>query len=455
MKNTFIWTIIIFICAASFRLTNLGLIEFKLDEARDVYEMNQFWQNPHLLERGTVQSTGVYNPPLWYYFLILISLPSRDPQYLSFVIGLINCIAVAGFYLVVRKFYGQTLGIVAGLLMAFSPWMIIFSRKIWAPDLIFPLVVVWFYFLHLIVIPTKVGIHTNNLYRSRIKSGMTEEGGVNYGNNRWAWLGLVLTLMLLAQLHASGIFLGLASIIVITIITVITKTRINFKFALLGFLISLIPLIPYLIYQLQNNCPDCQAYVTYQQGEALGAVPFFDPNSFLRPFQFIGGSGFQNALGEEGLGDFVEKYPLIGVINFVFLLEFIIFILGIVFLIKQKRYVLLGILGLAAILIFITRTPGYLYYFLIVSPILILIYSLGIILISQKMGRIGLISLIGLILLSNIVFTFSFYKYLSETKIVPGDYGQIYSLLKEQAQEKGMRVEEFVISLYRFTQMGN
>ena len=61
-KNPIILAVLIFICAAIFRLSGMDQIEFKLDEARDVYEMEQFCQNPHLLQRGTIQSTGIYNP---------------------------------------------------------------------------------------------------------------------------------------------------------------------------------------------------------------------------------------------------------------------------------------------------------------------------------------------------------------------------------------------------------
>ena len=141
LNKPLFWVIIIFIAASIFRLSFLDLIEFKLDEARDVYEMERFWSDPYFIQRGTIQSTGIYNPPLWYYFLAIISWPSRDPQYLSFMIALINCVGVAGFYWVIQRFYGQFVGVSAGLLMAFSPWAILFSRKIWAPDMILPLVV--------------------------------------------------------------------------------------------------------------------------------------------------------------------------------------------------------------------------------------------------------------------------------------------------------------------------
>ncbi|MBI2017788.1 glycosyltransferase family 39 protein [Candidatus Daviesbacteria bacterium] len=435
-KNPLVWTIIIFIAAGAFRLTSLDLIEFKLDEARDVYEMERFYSEPYFIQRGTIQSTGVYNPPLWYYILAVLSLPSRNPQYLSFMIALINCLAVVGFYLVVKKFYGQFVGITAGLLLAFSPWMIVFSRKIWAPDLLMVLLVPLFYFLHKI----------------HLEGARAHLRGVG-----WFWV--VLLLSLLAQLHVSGLFLAAA--IVITVLA--RRVKINWKAALLGLSLSLIPLLPYIAYQFQTSCEDCQAYLTYQSGEALGALPFFDSNSFLRPFQFINGSGFQNALGEEGYRDFLDKYPFINILNLIFLLEFGLFILGVIFLCSPvsprgsqsppPRWLLI-LIFVVPLLVFITRTPGHLYYFLIVSPISILVYALSLAHLRKLLHLEGVrahlpgVITLAVIIVINIIFNFSFYKFLGEEKIIPGDYGAIYSITKEMAEEKNMRIGEYVISLY-------
>lgn len=431
-NKTIFWVMAIFISASIFRLTNMDLIEFKLDEARDVYEMEKFWSEPYFIQRGTIQSTGVYNPPLWYYILVVLSLPSRDPQYLSFMIGLINCLAVAGFYLVVRKFYGQWIGVASGLLMAFSPWMIIFSRKIWAPDLIFPFVVLWFYFINYL--------------------GWQPESTPRVSKKKWAWFGLVATLGLLIQLHASGIFLGLASIIIITIITVIQKTKINFKFALLGLCLSLIPLSPYLIYQLQNNCPDCQAFLTYQSGETVSAEPVFDSNAFIRPFQLINGTGFQNALGEEGYRQFLDQNQVIGVFNYIFLLQFCLLPVGIFYLYRfrvRPGMTVVGILFLVPLLVFLTKTAAHLYYFLILSPIVILIYSLGITHpwgVKAHFRGVLIMSVIAVIIVINIIFNLAFFDYLTQIGSIPGDYGSTYKIIKQQAETRGMKIEEFVIS---------
>lgn len=398
--KTFIWFIAIFLCASIFRLTNMDLIEFKLDEARDVYEMVKFYNEPYLIQRGTIQSTGVYNPPLWYYFLALISLPSRDPQYLSFVIALLNCLAVVGFYLGVRKFYGQFAGVAAAGFLAFSPWAILFSRKIWAPDLLMVLLVPLFYFLHVIY------------------------------QQKWAWFWVVLLLSLLAQLHASGLFLAFASIIVITIITVIRKIKFNFKFALLGFILSLIPLIPYLIYQFQTGCEDCQNFFNYQS-----EVKAFDINVFLRPFQLIGGSSFSLILGDD-YQSFLDQSPFIKVFNLLFLAEFILGILGILFLCSPRpssKWWLLATLGAVPLLYLITQTPAHPHYSIILLPIMVLIYTLGLAFLRKVSKNLWIPTFVGMTVVAiNIIFNFSFYQFIAQKQNIQGDYGPIFKLTKQK-----------------------
>ncbi len=452
LHNKLFWTVLIFLCAGAFRLTAMDLIEFKLDEARDVYEMGKFWAAPSIIiERGTIQSTGVYNPPLWYYFLAGVSVVSRDPQYLSFVIAFLNCVAVAGFYVFVRKFYGQFVAVSAGLLLAFSPWNILFSRKIWAPDMVLVLAVPLFYFLHVILQG-----RTLNKVRPLQK---------------WASFFVPFLLSLLSQLHASGIFLSVAVGLTMLLYVILGRSSsddsridsgrarmtINWKYAILGLLVSLIPLLPYISYQARTGCADCKALSTYQQGGAL-LTPFFDSNAFLRPFQFIGGTSFDGALGTEGYQAFVQAYPFIGTLSFVSFFSFLLLPLGIIYILQKKRELLFlpCMLMLVTLIYFFTQTAGYLYYFLIISPITMLIYTLGIVHLGGVLGKgsatirgVITITIITVIIVINIIFEFSLYQYLSIVKVVPGDYGPIYSVTKQRAGQKGLPVEEYTISLYQ------
>lgn len=136
-NNTLFWILIILLGAAFLRILYLDLIEFKLDEATIVYQTVQFYLNPYLIQRGLISGLGVYNFPLFNYLIILIAIFSRDPQFISFLIALINTILIPFFYLIIRRYYNHMTAVFVAFLLAFSPWAVLFSRKIWAQDLVF------------------------------------------------------------------------------------------------------------------------------------------------------------------------------------------------------------------------------------------------------------------------------------------------------------------------------
>ena len=134
--------------ASVFRLTNLDLMEFKIDEASNLFLASRLINDQSILPAGTATSIGILNPPFFIYFLIPITFVSQDPKFAAFIIALINCLSIGFLYLVINKYYGQKLAVITSLLIALSPWSILFSRKIWPPDLVLPFAVVIFYSLH-------------------------------------------------------------------------------------------------------------------------------------------------------------------------------------------------------------------------------------------------------------------------------------------------------------------
>src|SRR3990167_8440726 len=205
-KNPIVWVVIFFLLSSIFRLSNLDLIEFKSDEATTVYQTVQFLDPPYLIQRGLISGTGVYNSPLFNYLIIPLSLWSRDPQVLSGVIALINSLSVAAFFLLVKRYYGQLTAIFASLLLVFSPWGVIFSRKIWAQDLISLFLIPFFWLSHELILR----------------------------KNTKVVLPLFALLVLLIQLHGSGLFLFTVTILILLIL----RIRVSFKSVILGILIG-------------------------------------------------------------------------------------------------------------------------------------------------------------------------------------------------------------------------
>lgn len=396
-KKPLFWIIIIFISSATFRLTNLDLIEFKLDEANALFAAVNFYHEPYLAQHSGVSSTGIYNMPLFYYLVTLFGLIAKTPQIMSFLIAFMNSALVAVFYLVVRRYYGNLTGVLASLLMATSPWMILYSRKIWGPDFIMLFAIPAFYFIHRLIIDKKPG----------------------------AIFGLSLSLLLLFQLHYSGV-----TILLITAISlIILKVKISWKWLILGVILAFIPLVPF--FSLGSfSCQDCMPPIER----------VFDSNNLYRGLQIINGGYFENVLGDD-YPLFLEQFPLINLFNFLFLFEFLLIFLGgwVVFKDKKLRF-LLAFLIIPPIIALLTQTTARMYYYLAVSPFIILIYTLSIG-VFKKFKWIG-VSIICIVILVNVFFEIMFYQFLSQKQAISGDYGPIYQITKKIEEEKLSQFKE-------------
>ncbi len=396
-KNSYsFWFILIFFFASSFRLFFLNLVEFKFDEAFTVFELSNFFSNPYLMQQGPIQSTGVYNFPFYNYLMIILSLPSRNPLFLSFIIALINSFSIAVFYLVVRRFYGNFVAIISSIIIAFSPWSILLSRKIWIPDLILPFIVLSFYFFHKLLIK----------------------------NNEKSTFLLFFFLSLLFQLHATGIFFTIAFVLILFLL----KKKFSFKYSLLGFGTGFIFGIPYFIKQVFSNpfCIDCISFFNYQK-----TLRPFDIYNFLRPFQLIGGLNFNSIMGSD-YNVFINSSFFMSFINYIFITEALFIFLGIYYILrfKTKYFYLILILFFIPFFYFISRTPSYTQYFASIIPISALIFAFSFkYLFSFKNNFLKTLTIIIFIIfiLSNVFFELSFYNFLGKKEIINGDYGPIFS----------------------------
>ena len=135
----------ILVLAAVLRLGMLGAVEFKRDEAnlsRLALDMARGETFPLL---GIVSSVGVPNAPFSVYVIVPPFLLSSDPMLATGYVALLNVIAVLLAYALARRYYGPFAAVIAGVCFAASPWAVIFSRKIWAQDILplFILLCVW------------------------------------------------------------------------------------------------------------------------------------------------------------------------------------------------------------------------------------------------------------------------------------------------------------------------
>jgi len=405
LSNTKFCVIFIFILASIFRIFFLDNIEFKYDEAFGTYQIVDFYNHPRLIEIGGMSyTTGTSTAPLTIYLLIFMSFISQHPQTTTFFIALTSSIAVAVFYLLTRRVYGNTVALLTSLIIATSPWAILYSRKIWPPDLLMPFLVPISYFVSQIILKYNVPIQ-----------------------KYFFWLFFLLALT--AQIHDSGAVLFVVTVIIL----VVLKIKIDVRSSLKGFGVGLIPLLPYIIRQFKSNpfCIDCQALFNYHTvQESTRSFQFL---MFKIPFSLE--RGVSGVLGED-YSSFLLAHPVVSMINTIFALEGLLIFLALIWITtKNRKYLFLVLYPfLATFIYFAGRSNPYDYYLLIIYPFLLLAVGLffkSLLDIKSYFVKIPVLTIFTIMILSNIIFEISFNKFLAEKKVINSGYGQIFSVTEE------------------------
>jgi len=128
--------------AAAARLSWLDLMEFKADEANacrlalHVLGYSQPGIGRFFPTAGLVSSVGIPNPPLFVYLVAVPLAIVRSPIAAAVAIAGANVLAIWLTYVAGTRCFGRFAGVTAAALLALSPWGIVFSRKIWAQDLL-------------------------------------------------------------------------------------------------------------------------------------------------------------------------------------------------------------------------------------------------------------------------------------------------------------------------------
>lgn len=401
-RTNFIFLFII-LCAALFRVTNLDLIEFKADEAINLFLASRPFFGYGFPPGGTASSIGILNPPLFNYILFPIILVSRDPRAISLSIGLINSLTIGLFYLLVKRYYNFLTAFLASLLFAFSPWAILFSRKIWSQDMLLPFSILILYSLHKIIFEKKV------VY----------------------WTPCIMSSLFLIQMHQSSLLFLLP----LSLFLFRQKIIINIKYMVIGFLIGIMPIIPYLLYELANGCPDCTAVLNIH--ERLSSQRTLE--IFMRPLQILSQGNFNFVLGDDIL-ILAKKFPLIYYLRVGLYIEYILIPLSLFLFWRKERKVRFLVYTTLSLpfLYFILRFEPFMHYFILLVPLLFLFlgFSFFIYLTSKiKFVRYFFSFIFLLLLVASISFNYAFFKLVKTQKTIKGDYGTIYAVTRESDQK--------------------
>jgi hypothetical protein len=212
----------ILLLAAFLRFTAPGVVEFKRDEANLSYLALDFARGRSLPLLGISSSVGVPNSPLSVYLFSIPYLITSDPIVATQFVGLLNVIAVLLTYLLTRRYYGVGAGLLAALLYAVSPWGVIYSRKIWAQDLLPPFAL------------------------ATLLTGML----AFVDGKRWAWWLCLPLLSITAQIHYSALLLVFPVVYLIWL----ARRQLNRVF-IFSLIVSAMFATPFIIGILQADLP--------------------------------------------------------------------------------------------------------------------------------------------------------------------------------------------------------
>ncbi len=126
---------------AVFRLIWLADMEYKSDEAWTFAHVQSFWQSHALAWTGMNSSAGLPNAglSLWLFIALGAFLPSGDPLALARAVQLINVAAILLLALFAYRRVERSereAWLWATALVAVNPLAVLFSRKIWPPELL-------------------------------------------------------------------------------------------------------------------------------------------------------------------------------------------------------------------------------------------------------------------------------------------------------------------------------
>lgn len=136
---------VILLLAVYLRAGHAGITEFKADEANLSLLALDFAAGGDVPLLGIGSSVGFPNAPVNVYLLAIPYAFDSSPLLATQFIGLMNVVAVGLVYIIARPYVGPLPALLAALLYAVNPWGVIFSRKIWAQNMLppFVLLVLW------------------------------------------------------------------------------------------------------------------------------------------------------------------------------------------------------------------------------------------------------------------------------------------------------------------------
>ncbi len=219
------WEIYPVLLVATFlRFYQLAFTEFDTDQAV-LWNMTRVALTHGLIPaNGNLASIGIVNPPAFIYILMIVAVFTNNPLAGAGLMAALNVLAVLLTYLFTRRYYGRLAAFVAASLTATATVMLQYSRFIWQPNILAPLMV-----LYMLV-----------LFRGAVA-------------RRTGWFAPALFLLGLSiQLSGSSIYLAPALVVAL----VLGYKTVRWRDLLLGALLFALLFSTYLVWEAASGYAD-------------------------------------------------------------------------------------------------------------------------------------------------------------------------------------------------------
>jgi len=263
-----VFILVILIVAAVVRMSRLGLVEFKYDEAQTARSALAIAREGQLPVLGMVSSWGPHNPPLMGYLLAPAFALSRDPRVATGWVALLGVAAVGMSYWISRSYFGRRVAILTAALFAVAPWAVFHNRKIWAQNV--PLFTLLFVASLLALVVRR---------------------------KPWALCGAFTSATCLVGFHLGG----LAFFVILALVIVLFRRRISLLPLCVGIGLAMVILSPYLAFEVRNGWPNVRAFLA-----AAGGQSTLDFQSLHMSALTMGGLHLEDLAGEYH-GEFVRS----------------------------------------------------------------------------------------------------------------------------------------------------
>ena len=251
MKNKiFFLSLLIFLLSLFLRIFNLNYyISFHQDQVRDLYYLKEHFESGKLILLGPKASVGdFYTPPFWYYLMSVAYFFSKSPLAPAFLTAIFGSLTAVFVFLFTKKFSDEKIAFLTGTLYAISPLAIEYSRFAWNPNPIPFFVILTLFFLYEFI----------------------------YENKEDRFLLSIITANLAFQLHYQGLITLIFCFFYLALIK-----KLNFKRFVIYLFVNLILILPFIIYEFQNNFKNTLGIINFLiQSQSLTklkllGIPFF------------------------------------------------------------------------------------------------------------------------------------------------------------------------------------